>query len=32
MPPAANWRYNWTPKEDTPEAELSDYLKPREWL
>jgi coproporphyrinogen III oxidase len=32
MPPAANWRYNWAPKEDTPEAALSDYLKPREWL
>ncbi|MFW7343462.1 oxygen-dependent coproporphyrinogen oxidase [Pollutimonas sp. H1-120] len=32
MPPAANWRYNWTPKEGTPEAALSDYLKPREWL
>lgn len=32
MPPAAHWRYNWTPKENTPEAALSGYLKPREWL
>ncbi|MGB3289978.1 MAG: oxygen-dependent coproporphyrinogen oxidase [Burkholderiaceae bacterium] len=32
MPPSANWRYSWTPKEDTPEAALADYLKPREWL
>ncbi|UYO92542.1 oxygen-dependent coproporphyrinogen oxidase [Pollutimonas sp. M17] len=32
MPPAAHWRYSWTPKEDTPEAALADYLKPREWL
>lgn len=32
MPPMAAWRYNWTPKEGTPEAALSDYLQPREWL
>ncbi len=32
MPPAAHWRYNWAPKKDTPEAALSDYLKPRAWL
>lgn len=32
MPPMAAWRYNWEPKEGTPEAALSDYLKPREWL
>lgn len=32
MPPMAAWRYCWEPKEGTPEAALSDYLKPREWL
>ncbi|MCB5362853.1 oxygen-dependent coproporphyrinogen oxidase [Pusillimonas sp. CC-YST705] len=32
MPPVANWRYNWTPEAGSPEAELYDYLKPREWL
>ncbi|WP_442592642.1 oxygen-dependent coproporphyrinogen oxidase [Parapusillimonas sp. JC17] len=32
MPPTANWRYCWTPKENSAEAELYDYLKPREWL
>lgn len=32
MPPTATWRYNWTPAEDTPEAALSAFLKPRAWL
>ena len=32
MPPMAAWRYSWSPKEGSPEAALSDYLKPREWL
>ncbi|MER1941415.1 oxygen-dependent coproporphyrinogen oxidase [Castellaniella sp. FW104-16D08] len=32
MPPIANWRYNWTPEPGSPEAALSDYLKPRTWL
>ncbi|NYT85643.1 oxygen-dependent coproporphyrinogen oxidase [Pollutimonas harenae] len=32
MPPNANWRYNWTPEPDTPEAALPDFLKPRTWL
>src|SRR3546814_961332 len=32
MPPTASWRYNWTPAEGTPEAALSDFLKPRAWL
>ncbi|HUH60754.1 MAG TPA: oxygen-dependent coproporphyrinogen oxidase [Candidimonas sp.] len=32
MPPKATWRYNWTPDQDSPEAVLSHYLKPREWL
>ncbi|PLC48294.1 oxygen-dependent coproporphyrinogen oxidase [Pollutimonas subterranea] len=32
MPPMAAWRYSWSPKEGTPEAALSNYLRPREWL
>lgn len=32
MPPMAAWRYNYVPEPGTPEAELSAYLKPREWL
>jgi len=32
MPPLASWRYDWRPEEGTPEAELYDYLRPREWL
>ncbi|RTZ40913.1 oxygen-dependent coproporphyrinogen oxidase [Candidimonas sp. SYP-B2681] len=32
MPPMAAWRYCWTPEAGTPEAALSDYLKPRQWL
>lgn len=32
MPPTASWRYNWAPKEGTPEAALAQYLQPRDWL
>lgn len=32
MPPAAQWRYDWTPEPGSPEAALADYLTPREWL
>jgi coproporphyrinogen III oxidase len=32
MPPSAIWRYNWAPENGTPEAALSEFLKPREWL
>lgn len=32
MPPAATWRYNWAPEQNTPEAALHDFLKPRQWL
>lgn len=32
MPPMATWRYQWSPKPDTPEAQLYRYLKPRDWL
>jgi coproporphyrinogen III oxidase len=31
MPPAAHWRYDWTPEIGTPEAELAAYLVAREW-
>ncbi len=32
MPPLAAWTYNWTPEPGTPESELNDYLRPRDWL
>lgn len=32
MPPVANWTYNYQAAPGTPEAALSEYLKPREWL
>ena len=32
MPPLATWRYNWTPEAGTPEAQLYEYLSPREWV
>ncbi|HEX7386837.1 MAG TPA: oxygen-dependent coproporphyrinogen oxidase [Castellaniella sp.] len=32
MPPTAQWRYDWSPEPGSAEAELSAYLKPREWL
>ena len=32
MPPMASWRYNWSPKDDSPEAKLSEFLKPRVWV
>lgn len=32
MPPTAAWRYNWTAADDTPEAALACYLKPRDWV
>lgn len=32
MPPMASWRYNWSPKDGTPEAQLSEFLKPRVWV
>lgn len=32
MPPQAQWRYDWQPQPGSPEAELADYLKPRDWL
>ena len=32
LPPLATWRYNYQPKEDSVDARLSDYLKPKNWL
>lgn len=32
MPPLAAWTYNWTAEPGTSEAELNDYLRPRDWL
>lgn len=32
MPPRVTWRYNWHPEPGTPEAQLYDYLKPRNWV
>ena len=31
LPPRARWLYNYQPPPGTPEAELLEYLKPREW-
>jgi len=32
MPPLARWQYNYQPEEDSQEALLNNYLKPRDWL
>lgn len=32
LPPLVKWIYNYQPSEDSPEARLGDFLKPREWL
>lgn len=33
LPPTVNWRYNWQPTPNTPEARLYEtYLKPQDWL
>src|SRR5210317_1017551 len=32
LPPVVNWRYNYQPEEGSAEAELNDYLRPRDWL
>ena len=32
MPPLARWEYNYVPLANSPEAKLSSYLKPQEWL
>jgi len=32
LPPVVNWRYNYRPEAGSAEAELDEYLKPRNWL
>ena len=32
LPPRARWLYNYQPPAGTKEAELLEYLKPREWV
>jgi coproporphyrinogen III oxidase len=33
LPPLVKWRYNWTPKPGSAEADLYDnYLSPHDWL
>jgi coproporphyrinogen III oxidase len=32
MPPVARWPYAWTPEEGSGEAELAQFLVPRDWL
>lgn len=31
MPPLARWRYDWQPEPGSPEAQLHDFLTPRDW-
>ena len=32
MPPMAAWHYQWETKPGTPEAQLDEYLQPKEWV
>ncbi|MCL6414262.1 oxygen-dependent coproporphyrinogen oxidase [Aestuariirhabdus sp. Z084] len=32
LPPQVRWDYNWAPEAGSREAEIADYLKPRDWL
>ncbi|WP_022947024.1 oxygen-dependent coproporphyrinogen oxidase [Methylohalobius crimeensis] len=32
LPPLAKWGYDWRPEAGTPEANLEEYLRPRDWL
>jgi coproporphyrinogen III oxidase len=32
LPPRARWGYNYQPAPGSPEAELVEYLKPRDWI
>lgn len=33
LPPQVDWRYNWEPEPNTPEAALyTDFLKPQDWV
>jgi coproporphyrinogen III oxidase len=32
LPPLVSWRYNWQPTAGTEEAQLAEFLVPRNWL
>lgn len=32
LPPIVKWRYDWSPKEGSPEAKLYEVIKPRDWV
>ncbi|HXU33527.1 MAG TPA: oxygen-dependent coproporphyrinogen oxidase [Thermoanaerobaculia bacterium] len=32
LPPQVSWAYDWNPEPGSPEAELRDFLRPRDWL
>ncbi|APC95004.1 oxygen-dependent coproporphyrinogen oxidase [Francisella tularensis] len=32
MPPMATWRYNWQPEQNSEEAKVYQYIKPRDWI
>ncbi len=32
LPPMVRWEYAFTPEPGSPEANLADYLRPRDWL
>jgi coproporphyrinogen III oxidase len=32
LPPVVNWRYNYRPESGSAEAELEEFLRPRDWL
>ncbi len=33
LPPMVRWEYNWSPDENSPEAELYNvFLKPKDWI
>jgi coproporphyrinogen III oxidase len=32
LPPRAEWRYDYRPAPGSPESQLAEFLKPRDWL
>jgi len=32
MPPIVTWRYNWSPEPGSPEANIYEVIKPRDWV
>jgi len=32
LPPIVKWRYDWQPEPGSPEAQLDEMLKPRDWV